>query len=302
MIGHYPYIAYRFLREGWLGPTLDGADDQWRELRENLPLICGAIIAHGLLSLIVRKLSPDAEEASSSKAAIESPRDSIAEKDAILDNTDASPGRASAKNSLAAIAFLPTGELGRRRVLLNAGVSAIFVGLMHGTHALFPIALVCGTFALGHALKGTRFAQPVVWMLAVFLIWLKERWYSLFTFEAIFGAGLAWLDGYRGMHHWRLSFNLVVLKIVSFNVDLHWAEQQQQQAKRSSAVSSSVGYDQLVPAYSICEFFGLVHYYVHPTRSKKGCMLPNWRGCTLAGERKLAHWRLKYGITRDGLC
>ena len=50
----------RFLREGWLGPTLDGADDQWRELRESLPLICAAIAGHGLLSLLVRETNPSA--------------------------------------------------------------------------------------------------------------------------------------------------------------------------------------------------------------------------------------------------
>lgn len=51
----------RFLREGWLGPTFDGADDQWRELRESLPLLLAAAAAHGLLSLLVRKTCPREE-------------------------------------------------------------------------------------------------------------------------------------------------------------------------------------------------------------------------------------------------
>lgn len=38
-----------------MGPTLDGADDQWRELRESMPLLFAAVAAHGLLSLLVRK-------------------------------------------------------------------------------------------------------------------------------------------------------------------------------------------------------------------------------------------------------
>lgn len=52
------YVKKRFLRQGWLGPTLDGADDQWRELRESLPLIFAAVVGHGLLSLLVRKTNP----------------------------------------------------------------------------------------------------------------------------------------------------------------------------------------------------------------------------------------------------
>lgn len=50
-----PVVPKRFLREGWLGPTFDSADDQWRELRESLPLLFAAAAAHGLLSLVVRK-------------------------------------------------------------------------------------------------------------------------------------------------------------------------------------------------------------------------------------------------------
>lgn len=116
------------------------------------------------------------------------------------------------------------GELGRRRALLNAAVSVVFLTVLHGAHAAFPVALVCGAFALGHAFKGTRLAQPAAWVMAVGLIWLKEKWYGVLTFENVLGEGFAGLDRFRGLHPWRLSFNLAVLRIVSFNVDLHWAE------------------------------------------------------------------------------
>lgn len=126
--------------------------------------------------------------------------------------------------------FLPTGELGRRRALLNAAVSAVLLAVLHGAHAVFPVALVCGAFALGHAVKGTRLAQPVAWTMAVALIWVKEKWYGALTFERVLGEGFAGLDGFRGLHPWRLSFNLAVLRIVSFSVDLHWAERERQRA------------------------------------------------------------------------
>lgn len=135
--------------------------------------------------------------------------------------------------------FIPMEELGRRRVLLNIAVSIAFLGLMHGTHAIFPVAFVCAAFMVGHALRGTRLAQPVTWVMAVGLIWLKERWFRVFTFETLLGAGFAWLDQYQGMHPWRLSFNLAVLRIVSFNIDLHWAELQSVQGSGASALTSN---------------------------------------------------------------
>lgn len=139
---------------------------------------------------------------------------------------DKSDAAANAPAASPQPAFLPMGELGRRRALLNAAVSVVFLAVLHGAPAVFPVALVCGAFWVGHALKGTRLAQPGVWVIAVVYIWLKEKWYGLLTFEAVLGKGFAGLDGLQGLYPWRLSFNLVVLRIVSFSVDLHWAEVQ----------------------------------------------------------------------------
>ncbi|CAM9342054.1 unnamed protein product [Ascophyllum nodosum] len=213
-----------FLREGWLGPTRDTGDDQWRELRENLPLIWVVIAAHGILSFLVRKSCPDdGGEAKVSNLAKTRPSGDgascLSPKREGTSSTS-TPGRQSLQ------AFLPMGELGRRRALLNTIVSVAFGGVMHGTHCLFPLALVSGAFAVGHALKGTRLAQPATWILAILLVWLKERWYRAFTFGGLFGPLFSWLDVYAGMHPWRLTFNLAILRIISFNIDMHWAEQQ----------------------------------------------------------------------------
>eukprot|EP00904_Undaria_pinnatifida_P013239 jgi/Undpi1/9045/HiC_scaffold_26.g11505.m1 len=225
----------RFLREGWLGPTLDGADDQWRELRESLPLIFAAIVGHGVLSFLVRLTCPP-------------PSDSVQSADRAHPKLDGTPDRDSALNKTEATGTprslpppIPMGELGRRRVLLNVAASVAFAGLMHGTHAVFPAGLVFAAFMVGHALRGTRLAQPVTWAMAVGFIWLKERWFHIFTFHNFLGAGYAGLDRFQGMHPWRLSFNLVVLRVVSFNIDLHWAELQSVQ---NGATSAWIGQEQ----------------------------------------------------------
>ncbi|CBJ31068.1 Glycerol:H+ symporter [Ectocarpus siliculosus] len=223
----------RFLRQGWLGQTLDGADDQWRELRDSLPLLFAAIAAHGLLSLLVRKTCPqEGAQQVMQKAGMTNTQTKINTCTSIA--ADKSDAAANAPATSPQPAFLPMGKLGRRRALLNAAVSVVFLAVLHGAPAVFPVALLCGAFWVGHALKGTRLALPAIWVIAVVYIWLKEKWYGLLTFEAVLGKGFAGLDGLQGLHPWRLSFNLVVLRIVSFNVDLHWAEVQRRRQGSSA--------------------------------------------------------------------
>lgn len=179
-------------------------------------------------------------------------------------NTDKSDGSAALANAFTAatlprsppsVPFLPMGKLGRRRVVLNSAVSVAFLAVLHGAHAAFPVALVCGAFAVGHALKGTRLALPATWVMAVALIWLKEKWHGALTFEAVLGEGFAGLDALRGLHPWRLSFNLAVLRIVSFNVDLHWAELRRR-SQAPGAVPPSVTDDQVRRACVFLFIFG----------------------------------------------
>lgn len=143
------------------------------------------------------------------------------------------------KNGLAAVLLI--GPLGRRRALLNGAYSFVFIGVMHGAHAVFPLALVCGTFVLGHTFKGSRLAQVINWTAAIILVWLKERWYHEFTFERLLGEDFAGLDAFSGMHPWRLSFNLVILRIVSFNLDLHWAELERMESGAGWTSGQEVG-------------------------------------------------------------
>lgn len=122
-------------------------------------------------------------------------------------------------------ACLPVGALGRRRFVLNTAVSVAFLAVVHGAHAVFPMALACAAFAVGHATKGTPLASPCTWTIAVAFIWLKERWYTTLTFKSLvwLGLELGGLDRSSGLYPWHLSFNLAILRIVSFNMDLHWA-------------------------------------------------------------------------------
>jgi protein-cysteine N-palmitoyltransferase HHAT len=173
----------RFVRPAWprsissLG--MDLADDQWREYRSNLPILCALMLGHAALSRAVRAVAAD--------------------------------------TSSATVGSLRTG--------MNLTVSLIFIFVMHGLHALFPLALASGSYFLGKALAGTPLCVPVTWVYALSLLWVKEYTYRGFVFGSVFGSVGDALDGrhLRGMHPWHLTLNLLVLRLISFNLDLHWA-------------------------------------------------------------------------------
>jgi protein-cysteine N-palmitoyltransferase HHAT len=173
----------RFVRPAWpravssLG--MDFADDQWREYRSNLPILCALMLGHAALSRAVRAVAAD--------------------------------------TSSATVGSLRTG--------LNLTVSMIFIFVMHGLHALFPLALASGSYILGKALAGTPLCVPVTWVYGLSLLWVKEYTYRGFVFGSVFGSVGDALDGrhLRGMHPWHLTLNLLVLRLISFNLDLHWA-------------------------------------------------------------------------------
>ena len=49
----------------------------------------------------------------------------------------------------------------------------------------------------------------------------NERYHG-YRFGDVFVARLAWLDQQRGLFPWHNLFNLVVLRMISFNLDYHW--------------------------------------------------------------------------------
>jgi protein-cysteine N-palmitoyltransferase HHAT len=173
----------RFVRPAWpqsistLG--MDFADDQWREYRSNLPILCAVMLMHAALSRAVRAVTADTSSAT----------------------------------------------VGSLRTALNLTVSLIFIFVMHGLHALFPLALACGSYFLGKALAGTPLCVPATWVYALSLLWVKEYTYRGLVFGSVFGSVGDALDGrhLRGMHPWHLTLNLLVLRLISFNLDLHCA-------------------------------------------------------------------------------
>ncbi|KAK3256457.1 hypothetical protein CYMTET_34408, partial [Cymbomonas tetramitiformis] len=66
------------------------------------------------------------------------------------------------------------------------------------------------------------------------IAFLVVRSYDGFEFNDI-SVGLRFLDSHRGVFRWHICYNMVVLKMISFGMDLHWRRTGQRTSAGSSA-------------------------------------------------------------------
>ncbi|KAG5185448.1 Glycerol:H+ symporter [Tribonema minus] len=113
--------------------------------------------------------------------------------------------------------------LARRRTRANLALSAAYLCVLHGAHAVFPVVLALGGYALGARLAGTRACLPATWAYAAALLWVKESAHARLSYRRLFGPLLGVADVFGGAYAWRLALPLLLLRVVSFNADLHWS-------------------------------------------------------------------------------
>lgn len=128
---------------------------------------------------------------------------------------------------LVALCAVPAVALARRALgparmpAFHAVYAAAFAFALHGDRAVFPAAMALAHFALCRAVAGVpRLGALATWTSALACLVaaraLAERWTPPF---GVFGAALASFPGV--LPRWWVHFNLVVLRMISFGVDLH---------------------------------------------------------------------------------
>lgn len=110
-------------------------------------------------------------------------------------------------------------ESPRARVWFNIVFSFVFISYTNGACIVFMAALALINFLLGR-LPGP-WAPALTWMFNLTIL-VTNDWYRGYSFRAVFGSSLGWLDGHRGLFPWQNQFNLAVLRMISFNMDSYW--------------------------------------------------------------------------------
>lgn len=100
--------------------------------------------------------------------------------------------------------------------------SSVYVIYLHGSCVLFILAIALGNYVLTKSFAGTSAFPYLLWIYNLTFL-VSNRVYSGYKF-ASFGAQFAFLDQHRGELRWHISFNMVMLRMLSFGLDYHWAQ------------------------------------------------------------------------------
>ncbi|KAI0064952.1 MBOAT-domain-containing protein [Artomyces pyxidatus] len=112
--------------------------------------------------------------------------------------------------------------------------SILMIIVLHGTSALKVLAILSANYFIARVSAGQRWAVPATWIFNGGVLFLNER-FGGYAFESLH-PGLGYLDSWSGVYpRWHVSFNITMLRLVSFNMDLHWA------STRSGTVMSGTG-------------------------------------------------------------
>ncbi|KAJ7543421.1 hypothetical protein O6H91_09G037700 [Diphasiastrum complanatum] len=111
------------------------------------------------------------------------------------------------------------GGKGRSRFWLL--VSLIYVLYLHGACVIFIVAIALGNYAIVKCAGGTRLFPIALWSYNLAFL-IGNRVYEGYSFASL-GEHWAILDEYRGAFRWHISFNMIMLRMVSFGFDYHWA-------------------------------------------------------------------------------
>ncbi|KAF5359446.1 hypothetical protein D9756_002933 [Leucocoprinus leucothites] len=107
-------------------------------------------------------------------------------------------------------------------LMFNLIFSLITVTILHGINVLKIVLILFINYLLAKRLRGSRSSIIMTWVFngavlfgnEVFEGWKLGQWFE----------GLAWLDDHAGLYHrWYISFNITMLRLVSFTMDYYWA-------------------------------------------------------------------------------
>lgn len=198
------YSKYEdLLSDGWLfGRKVDNSDGQYASFRDNIPYLTLLLILHPLARRGYEALmgAPSTTQANG-------------------------PTRTNSPNPSA-------DQRLRSRLTFDLYFSLIFISALHGFSVLKILFILYINFSIATAMP--RDAIPAAtWIFNIGILFANEftRGYSYVSVaEALvpfYGGAATWgkfLDSWGGIiPRWEVSFNITVLRLISFNMDHYWA-------------------------------------------------------------------------------
>ncbi|KAJ7774096.1 MBOAT, membrane-bound O-acyltransferase family-domain-containing protein [Mycena olivaceomarginata] len=105
----------------------------------------------------------------------------------------------------------------------NLGASIVMLIALHGTSAVKILAILTGNYFISKGFGGSKAGPLCSWIFNVVILFLNDR-YSGYRFGDL-APSLIFLDSlFDGIYpRWHVSFNITMLRLVSFSMDYYWA-------------------------------------------------------------------------------
>ncbi|KAI9223770.1 MBOAT, membrane-bound O-acyltransferase family-domain-containing protein [Blastocladiella britannica] len=102
-------------------------------------------------------------------------------------------------------------------LVFTAAFSIVFLAIAHGFHVVKILVLVLANYAIGVVAGGSRWNPGLTWAFNIAVLFASE-WTGGFRFADI--------DAYGGIMRWNVTFNISILRLISFNMDRYWSHHQ----------------------------------------------------------------------------
>lgn len=100
--------------------------------------------------------------------------------------------------------------------------SALYLTGLHGTSIFKILFILTANYWIAKTSKGSRVGPLLTWIFNVLILFGNET-YGGYRYASLHPS-LAGLDAFRGIYpRWHISFNITMLRLVSFNMDYYWA-------------------------------------------------------------------------------
>ncbi|KAJ7594897.1 MBOAT, membrane-bound O-acyltransferase family-domain-containing protein [Mycena floridula] len=107
-------------------------------------------------------------------------------------------------------------------ISFNLIFSFLFLCGLHGTSVIKIYIILALNYLIAKSSSGSKLGPAWTWGFNIAILFLNTR-YDGYYFGDLLPA-LEFLDAYRGFYpRWYISFNITMLRLVSFGMDYHWA-------------------------------------------------------------------------------
>ena len=138
----------------------------------------------------------------------------------------------------------------------------LFLVALHGISTIKILLIIGVNFIITRCFRGSVLSPVATWIFNVAVLFVNELYqgYHLGSFRA----ELAELDAFGGLlPRWEILFNITTLRLISYNMDYHWANQSLASPRKADASSGDQSERSRIDTSRQISDYSLVNYLAY---------------------------------------